>query len=89
MSFDSAVPINRVAQWEQSGSEYGSDRNSMQGEYGSRKGAKQRVNISHDTLVRMARSKLSSMVSQKLAYTRSGAIGNSEQTVGQLLSTKA
>lgn len=88
MSFDSAIPINRIAQWEQSAPEYGSDRNSMHEGSGSRKGAKQRVNISRDTLARMARSKLSTMVSQKLAYTRSGAIGG-EQSVGQMLSTKA
>ncbi len=89
MSFDSAIPLNRVAYMQQSAPQYRSSDRGMQGDVDRRKNSRQRVNISQDTLIRIARSRLSRVVDQKLAYNSNGALGARGNLVGQMLSAKA
>ncbi len=88
MSFDSAIPINRVAYGQAPRFDVKQDgRGAQQGPKGETK-ARQSVNISEDTLLRQARSRLSRAMLQKAAYNRTGQFSG-EPAVGQLLSAKA
>lgn len=57
-------------------------------ESGSRVSSRQSVNISQETMERVAKRKLASAIVGKVGYNRSGAIGGTE-TIGQHLSAKA
>lgn len=88
MSFDSAIPVSRVAYGQSADFDRGSRED---GAYrGSESSAKPRqsVNISQETLLKVARAKLGRMVNQKIGYDQRGLLG-SESYVGSLLSTKA
>lgn len=88
MSFDTAIPVNRIAYGQSPRFDLQSeDRGMRQGSNGSR-GAKQSVNISQDTLLRIAKARLSRAVHSKLAYNSAGRF-DAEPLVGQLLSVKA
>lgn len=88
MSFDSAIPVNRVA--------YGRNDSFAQGARGDAtydrreqgSSSRQSVNISQDTLLKVARAKLHRMVDHRRGYNQQGAIAG-EATVGSLLSAKA
>lgn len=88
MSFDSAIPLNRVAYGQPHRFDVKQDgRGAQQGPKGETK-TRQSVNISEDTLMRQARSRLSRAVLQKFAYNRTGHFSG-EPVVGQMLSVKA
>ena len=55
---------------------------------GLRASARQSVNISPETMERVAKRKLASVVAGKVGYNRFGALGDSG-TIGQHLSIKA
>ncbi|MDQ8183366.1 hypothetical protein [Pelagicoccus sp. SDUM812005] len=88
MSFDSAIPVNRVA--------YGRDESFARDSRGrsayespeERSRSRQSVNISQDTLLKVARAKLNRMVDHRRGYNQQGALMG-EATVGSLLSAKA
>lgn len=86
MSFESAIPLNRIAY----GADAGFDSSQRSAGMPRTRSAsmKQSVNISEDTMMRLARAKLSRAVSQKLAYNQQGSLG-SEYSVGGFLSAKA
>lgn len=88
MSFSDAIPLNRVTYSQ--GSQFSMDSGARwaRRENATGKESKQSVNISPDTLFRLARHKLSKAVHQKLAYDQRGILGR-EAKVGQLLSVKA
>ncbi|OUW17016.1 MAG: hypothetical protein CBD18_05755 [Opitutales bacterium TMED158] len=84
MSFTDAIPVQSRSQ--------GRPRFGEAGRYGLDSNAgnvgRQTVNISRETMDRVARAKLGGALSSKLAYNRSGSLGQVE-TIGQHLSTKA
>lgn len=85
MSFESAIPLNRIAYGGVEGFGLGERDSAFSQPHGT---AKQSVTISEDTLRRVARARLSRAVYQKLAYDQRGAVA-SEHPVGSLLSVKA
>ncbi len=87
MSFDSAIPVNRVAYGrnESFGHESRGRGAYESGENSSR--SRQSVNISPDTLLKVARAKLNRMVDHRRGYNQQGAI-KGEASVGSLLSVK-
>ena len=87
MPFSDAIPLNSVAQSQPSRFDMGTEREGRRPTTGSSKAPRQAVNISQETLLRIARSKLSHAVHQKLAYGRDGTFGR-EETIGQFLSAK-
>ncbi|WP_309023206.1 hypothetical protein [Pelagicoccus sp. SDUM812002] len=88
MSFDSAIPVNRIAyaQNDSFGQESRGQSAFESRENNSR--SRQSVNISQDTLLKVARAKLGRMVDHRRGYNQQGAIAG-EVAVGTLLSTKA
>ncbi len=86
MAFSNAIPLNRIAYGEAAGF---SMKSRQQWQPRSGDGApRQSVNISEETMLKIARDKLSRAVGHKLSYNRSGAFAE-ERPVGQLLSAKA
>jgi|ETNmetMinimDraft_22_1059887.scaffolds.fasta_scaffold47091_1 hypothetical protein len=83
MAFSDAIPVHRKPQ--------GRARFGEAGRYGVVSNAnpigRQSVNISRETLDRVAKAKLGGAISSKLGYNRFGSLGQVE-TVGQHLSTK-
>lgn len=89
MSFENAIPLNRVAYGRAAEFDLGAHERGGGGRRSAPEGqARQSVNISEDSMMRMARAKLSRMVSLRLGYDQRGAIA-SEAVVGSLLSAKA
>ncbi|EDY84513.1 hypothetical protein VDG1235_4144 [Verrucomicrobiia bacterium DG1235] len=89
MSFESAIPLNRFAYGRDVDFDLGSRGGSAHGRPSEEKAArKQSVNISEDTLLKVARAKLHRMVDQRLGYDQRGALAG-DSVVGSLLSTKA
>lgn len=88
MSFDSAIPVNRVAYGRNDSFDQGSRGGSAQQRREGDSKSRQTVNISQDTLLRVARAKLGRMVDQRKGYTPQGLL-TGEASVGSLLSTKA
>lgn len=89
MSFEGAKPVNRVTYGRAAEFDLGArQRGGNQASGGRWDESRQSVNISEDTLMRVARAKLSRMVSHRLGYGPQGALA-SEPTVGSALSTKA
>lgn len=88
MSFDSAIPVNRIAYGRTVDFDQGSRGGSAYQGQENRSRSRQSVNISADTLLKVARAKLNRMVDQKRGYDQRGSIA-AEATVGSLLSTKA
>ena len=87
MSFSNAIPLNRVTYSQSSEFSRDSGPRWTRRDGATGKQSKQSVNISPDTLFRLARHKLSKAVHQKLAYDQRGVLGH-EANVGQLLSVK-
>lgn len=88
MSFDSAIPVNRVAYAQNDSFGQESRGHGAYQPREERSGSRQSVNISPDTLLKVARAKLGRMVDHRAAYNQKGAISN-ESSVGSLLSAKA
>jgi hypothetical protein len=88
MSFDSAIPVNRIAYGrnDRFGQESGGSSAHPTRDNGSE--SRQSVNISQDTLLKVARAKLGRMVDHRAAYNQRGALAG-EASVGSLLSAKA
>lgn len=84
MQFSDSIPAHRRSQGRSLFDEAGRYRV----ESGSRAPGRQSVNISQETMDRMAKKKLTNVIASKIAYNRLGAIGEFE-TVGQHLATKA
>lgn len=88
MSFDSAIPVNRVTYGRNVDFDSGSRGGSAQQRRNGETGRKQSVNISEDTLLKVARAKLNRMVDQRRGYDQRGLLAG-ESPVGSLLSAKA
>ncbi len=88
MSFDSAIPVNRVAYARNDSFDQGSRGRSTYDRREENSNSRQSVNISQDTLLKVARAKLHRMVDHKRGYGPQGAIA-SEPTIGTLFSEKA
>lgn len=88
MSFDSAIPVNRIAYGRDEGFDRGSRGGIAYGRGEESPKSRQSVNISQDSVLKAARAKLNRMVDQKRAYGPGGAMA-SAPPVGSLLSTKA
>jgi len=80
MTFTDTTSAHRKAQ--------GRSRFGEAGRYGVESSSRQSVNISQETMERVAKRKLASAIVGKVGYNRSGAIGGTE-TIGQHLSAKA
>ncbi len=88
MSFDSAIPVNRVAYGRNDSFGQGASGGATYGNRGQSSSSRQSVNISQDTLLKVARAKLNRMVDHRRGYNQHGAIAG-EASVGSLLSVKA
>lgn len=88
MSFDSAIPVNRVAYGRNDSFDQGSRGRGTHERREGTPNSRQSVNISQDTLLKVARAKLNRMVDHKRGYGPQGAIA-AEPTVGTLFSQKA
>ncbi|MBD5781837.1 hypothetical protein IEN85_20215 [Pelagicoccus sp. NFK12] len=88
MSFDSAIPVNRIAYGRNESFGHESRGRSAYESKEERSGSRQTVNISQDTLLKVARAKLGRMVDARRGYNQHGLLAG-EPTVGSLLSTKA
>lgn len=88
MSFDSAIPVNRVAYGQTADFDRGSRKESAYRRSEGESKAKQSVNISQETMLKVARAKLGRMVSHKTGYNQHGVFSPASE-VGTLLSTKA
>lgn len=88
MSFEDAVPVSRISYGRDVGFDLGSRGGATYSQKGNGQNRKQKVNISEDTMLRVARAKLGRMVSTRTGYTQNGAIAF-ESSVGSLLSAKA
>ena len=88
MSFDSAIPVNRIAYGRNDSFDQGSRGRGAYGSKDESSWSRQSVNISQDTLLKVARAKLNRMVDQKRAYGPQGVIAM-PQPVGSLFSAKA
>lgn len=88
MSFDSAIPLNRIAYGRNDSFDQGARGRAAYDRKDSSSSSRQSVNISQDTLLKVARAKLNRMVDHRRGYDQRGAIAG-EATVGSLLSAKA
>lgn len=88
MSFEDAVPVSRIAYGRDVDFDLGSRAGGQRGAKDLGKERRQSVNISEDTLLRVARAKLGRMVDLRRGYNQSGAI-EVGPAVGSLLSVKA
>lgn len=88
MSFEDAVPVSRIAYGRDVDFDLGSRAGTGNGAKGRSKERRQSVNISEDTLLKVARTKLGRMVDIRRGYNQSGAI-EVGPAVGSLLSAKA
>lgn len=88
MPFDSAIPLNRIAYGRTADFDGSTREESAYRKQEAEHKAKQSVNISHETMMKVARAKLGRMVSQRSAYDQRGAL-STESSVGSLLSAKA
>ncbi|MBK1880180.1 hypothetical protein [Pelagicoccus mobilis] len=88
MSFDSAIPVNRIVYGQAADFDKGSQEESAYGQKEERSAPKQSVNISQETMMKVARAKLGRMVNQKAGYTQRGTLSPTSY-VGSLLSAKA
>ena len=87
MPFTDAIPVNRMS------STFTRFDASSRREFRSRSNvfstkAKQSINISKETMAKVAREKLGNALQMKLAYNRFGAMQSSVDRVGSQLSVK-
>ena len=88
MSFDSAIPVNRDTYGRNADFDLGHRGGSARQRRDDESAPRQSVNISEDTLLRVARAKLYRMVDQRRGYDQRGLLAG-ESYVGSLLSAKA
>lgn len=88
MSFDSAIPVNRIAYGQAADFDNGPREERTYRQNEERSTPKQSVNISQETMMKVARAKLGRMVNQKMGYNQHGAL-SPDSYVGSLLSAKA
>jgi len=88
MSFDSAIPVNRIAYGQAADFDQGSREERAYRQKEDHSAPRQSVNISQETMLKVARAKLGRMVNQKMGYNQQGAL-SAEPSVGSLLSAKA